>query len=133
MSRAETRDVAISRWRILNRLMVPRGPPFAVLFCARVGHSLLRFKPAAGDEAVASSDGGLPPLMTREGAPVPCRGPVKDRGRERKPATHVQGTASNPRLMAQGPLPTGRTIRSVRGQFRQMNWRKSQWDPKQTC
>src|SRR6266568_3311942 len=35
--------------------------------------------------------------------------------------------------MAQGRLSTGRTIRSVRGRFRQMNWRKSQWDPKQTC
>jgi hypothetical protein len=30
-------------------------------------------------------------------------------------------------------FPTGRTIRSVRGRFPQMNWRKSQWDPKQMC
>src|SRR5712664_935731 len=35
--------------------------------------------------------------------------------------------------MAQGCLSTGRTIRSARGRFRQMNWRKLQWDPKQTC
>jgi anti-anti-sigma regulatory factor len=50
--------------------------------------------------------------------------------RERKMQPHL---SSEPPLPIDRTQSTGRKTRSVRGRFRRMNWRKSQWDPKQTC
>ena len=65
--------------------MVPRGLPFAILFCAKGGHFFASLSPAAEDEAVASSAGG--PLA----AYYPCKprkdGPSKDVFRELGAAT----------------------------------------------
>jgi len=72
-------------WRILRRLRRLRVA-YPLRFCfvpacggqAKGGQFFASLSPAADDEVVASSVGGLPPLMTSRTAPVPGSGPVCD-------------------------------------------------------